>query len=201
MNPAKFVLKQAFPYILLACGLAGLIASLILTHDTLAISHNAHYVPSCNLNPVLSCGTVINANGDKILGLPYPFYGIGVFSVLIACGGGMLAGAKYKRWYWLTFQTFVTLGTIGAYALFLKSVYSIHALCPFCLSVDVATTTLFWYTTLYNLDNKVINLKQAWAKNLYKKIRAHHLDLLIFWFIIVIAFILHHFWYYYGKHL
>ncbi len=197
----KLSLKQAFPYILIVCGVIGIIASLILSHDTLAVSQNPHYIPACNLNPVLSCGSVINAPGDKILGLPYPYYGIGAFALLIGTGAGMLAGAVYKRWYWLTFQIFVTLGTIGAYSLLLKSIFKIHALCPFCLSVDIATTILFWYTTLYNIDNKVIVLKSEKAKAAYKWVRRHHLDLLVAWFLIAIALILKHFWYYYGKHL
>jgi uncharacterized membrane protein len=201
MNSAKLKLNSAFPYILLIGGLIGLIASLILTHDTLAIAHNSHYIPSCNLNPVLSCGNVINATGDKIFGLPYPYYGIAAFAALITVGAGMLAGSKLKRWYWIAFQTFITLGTIGAYALLFKSIYSIHALCPFCLSVDVVMTTVFWYTTLYNIDNKYIGTKKIHTANVYKWIRKHHLDLLITWFVLVIVFILHHFWYYYGKHL
>src|SRR5579875_1419951 len=138
----KFSLRQAYPYLLVIGGVIGLIASLILTHDTLSIAQNHHYIPSCNLNPVLSCGNVINAPGDTILGLPYPFYGIGVFAVLIGVGAGLFAGAKYKKWYWVTFQALMTFGTIGAYLLLIKSVFSIHSLCPFCLSVDVVTTTL-----------------------------------------------------------
>jgi uncharacterized membrane protein len=196
----KFSLKQAYPYIVVIGGVLGLIASLILSRDTLSIAQNRHYIPSCNLNPVLSCGNVINAPGDKILGIPYPFYGIGVFAVLIGAGAGLLAGAKYKKWYWVTFQSLMTLGTIGAYLLLIKSIYTIHSLCPFCLSVDVVTTTLFWYTTLYNFEN-IFRLSDNSSKRVFKWSRKHHLDLLIFWFLIVIGFILNHFWYYYGKHL
>jgi uncharacterized membrane protein len=194
-------LKKIYPYILVICGTIGLVASLVLSHDTLAVAQNSHYVPSCNLNPIISCGNVINAPGDKILGLPYPYYGIGVFAVLIGSGAGILAGAKYKKWYWLTFQTMMTLGTIGAYFLLLKSIFKIHSLCPFCLSVDVATNILFWYTSLYVIDTGIIVIKNKKFKNIYNWARKHHLDLLILWFVIVIAFILNHFWYYYGQHI
>ena len=160
MKIKKISLIKTYPYLLIIGGLIGLIASLILTHDTYAISLNHNYVPSCNLNPIISCGNVINAPGDKILGLPYPFYGIGVFPVLITLGVAMLAGAKLKRWFWLTFQVLISLGVAGAYALLLKSMFKIHSLCPFCLTVDVVTTTLFWYTTLYNFDNGIITIKK-----------------------------------------
>src|SRR5579884_892679 len=197
---ARLTLVKAFPYLLIIGGAVGLIASLILSHDTLAVAQNSHYVPSCNLNPVLSCGSVINAPGDKILGLPYPFYGIGVFAVLIGAGAGLLAGGRYRRWYWLVFQLMMTLGTIGAYLLLLKSIFKIHALCPFCLSVDVTTTILFWYSTLYNFDSGNLPLSEK-LKPYYRWVRRHHLDLLLLWFIIVTGLILKHFWYYYGKHL
>jgi uncharacterized membrane protein len=201
MTRTNLSLKKTFPYLMIVVATIGLIASLILSYDTLQISGNSHYTPICNLNPVLSCGSVINATGDKIFGLPYPYYGIAAFGVLLSAGVGILAGARMKRWYWLAFQGVVTLGTIGAYLLLLKSIFKIHALCPFCLTIDVVTTTLFWYTTLYNIDTGIIKIKNPKLKKAHKWARAHHLDLLILWFLIVIALILKHFWYYYGKHL
>ncbi len=201
MRSLKLSLDRAFPSLLVIGGLLGLLASLMLTYDTLKVGQNAHYIPSCNLNPVLSCGNVINTAGDKILGLPYPYYGIIVFAVILNTGVVMLAGAKLKRWYWLTFQAIFTLGTIGAYLLLLKSIYKIRALCPYCLSVDVVITILFWYLTLYSIDHTIIRIKNTKAKRMYKWVRLHHLDLLIVWFLIIIALIVKHFWYYYGKHL
>lgn len=201
MNLKKITLDKAFPYLLIIGGAIALIASFILTYDTLQIAQNPHYVPSCSLNPILSCGSVINAAGDKILGLPYPYYGIAAFGILLSMGFGMIAGAKYKLWYWRAFQIAITLGTIGAYFLLIKSIYKIHALCPFCLSVDAVTTTLFWYTTLSSFEKGVIPQSNKQVGKAYKWARTHHLDLLILWFVIVIGLILKHFWYYYGKHI
>jgi len=195
----RLTLQKVFPYLVVAGGIIGLVASFILTRDVLAILHNPHYVPACNLNPVFNCGKVINESHDTIFGVQLPIFGIGLFAVLIAAGAGMLAGAKYKRWYWLTFQTLMTLGTIGAYYLLAKSAFQIHALCPFCLSMDVVATTLLWYTTLYNIDTGAIRLRRAKAKAIYGWVRRHHLDILITWFLIVIGILLHQFWYYYGK--
>jgi len=201
MKWSDLSLVKVFPYLIVVVGLIGLFASFTLTYDTFKISQNAHYLPSCNLNPVLSCGNVINATGDKIFGLPYPYYGIAAFAVLLTVGVGMFAGAKFKRWFWMAFQIIATLGVLGAYGLLLKSIFKIHALCPYCLSVDIVTTTLLWYLTLYNIDTKVIKLNGTKAKKVYAWIRLHHLDLLILWFLIITALVIKHFWYYYGKHL
>ena len=201
MQSAKLSLPKVFPYLLLIGGLIGLFASLTLSYDTFKASQNAHYIPSCNLDPILNCGNVINTAGDTIFGLPYPYYGIGAFAILITVGSAMLAGAKFKRWYWLSFQAGVSFGFIGAYLLLLKSVYKIHSLCPYCLSVDVVITTLFWYVTLYNIDQKHLRLPKGKATQLAGWARRHHLDILILWFVIMIGLILKHFWYYYKNHL
>ncbi len=197
----KITLQKAFPYILTVGSALGLLASFILSYDTVKISQNSHYAPACNLNPVLSCGDVINASGDKILNVPYPFYGIAAFAALLAIAVVLLAGAQFKRWLWICLEIGGVLGLAAAYAMLIKSVYKIHALCPYCLTIDIETTTMVWYLTLYNIDNKYMTLPGTRAKQTYKWVREHHLDLLILWFLIIIGLVLKHFWYYYGKHL
>ncbi len=192
-------LEKVYPWLLTIGGIIGVVASLILAHDTLSIAKNPNYIPSCNLNPVISCGDVITFKGDSILGLPYPFYGIAAFAVLATVGVSLLAKAKYKRWFLATLWSGVSLGIIGAYYLLVKSMFEIHALCPYCLSVDAVTTTLFWYTSLYSIDHGLF--KKLRDRKGYTWVRKHHLDILLLWIILVIAFILNHFWYYYGKHL
>ncbi len=197
----KYTLNKVFPYILALVGIVGLVASLTLSYDTLSIAHNASYIPACNLNPVISCGSVINSKGDTILGLPYPFYGIAAFAVLLTVGVSMLAGAKFNKLYWRSFLTVISLGLIGAYGLLIKSVYSIHALCPYCLTIDFITTIMVWYSWLYALDNKIVVFKRFGLQKCYVWARRHHVDILVVWFVLIIVFLLHHFWYYYGKHL
>lgn len=201
VTPKRLTLPVVFPYLLIIGGVLGLLFSFILSHDTLQIALKPGYAPSCNFNPVLSCGSVIRAEGDTILGLPFPYYGIAAFTAILTAGVGMFAGAVYKRWYWLTFQTFAVLGFAGAIALLLKSMFVIHALCPFCLGVDLIVSILVWYLTLYNIDSGHIKLRSARLKKIYGWIRSHHLDLLVLWVLLVVVFILNHFWYYYGKHL
>lgn len=197
----NLTLSKVFPYLIAILAAIGLIASLILSYDTLSIAHNSHYVPSCNLNPVISCGSVINAKGDTIFGLPYPYYGIAAFGALLSAAVMVMAGGRPNKYFWRLFLSISGIGVVGAYALLLKSVYSIHALCPFCLSVDVVTTTTFWYSLLYCIDNKYLALKSKKLTRVYAWCRKHHLDLLLAWFLLVAAVLLHHFWYYYGKHL
>jgi hypothetical protein len=126
---------------------------------------------------------------------------LGAFPATAVVGGAILAGARFKRWFWLTLLGGYTLGLAFAYWLLYQSVYSIKALCPFCLTIDVVMTITWWYLALYIFDKKLIKLPKGKAQAAYGWVRRHHLDLLVLWYLIVIFFIMKHFWYYYGKHL
>ncbi|HEY1064206.1 MAG TPA: vitamin K epoxide reductase family protein, partial [Candidatus Saccharimonadales bacterium] len=93
------------------------------------------------------------------------------------------------------------IGGVG-YSLWLLwlSLFTVRALCPFCLAVDVVVFTVAWYITLYNIEKKNIVLPKS-LQGAGMFVRRHHLDILVLWFLLVAAFILNHFWYYFGKHL
>ncbi len=186
------------PYILIVGGLVGLISSFVLTYDKLEFLKNPNFVPNCDLNPVLSCGSVMVSKQGDAFGFPNPWIGLAGFSVIITIGMAILAGAKFKRWFWLGLQIGLALGLIFAGWLLYESIYNINALCPYCLAVDVALITMFWYNTLYLLETKLLVLPKSWTKSATFA-RRHHLDILIGTFVAIIAIILNHFWYYYGS--
>lgn len=194
-------LPKALPYILLIGGIIGYICSFVIMFDKVQILKNPHYIPSCSLNPVISCGTVMQSHQANVFGFPNPFIGLGAYVGLAVVGGAMLAGARFKRWFWLLLETGIVLGLGFAYWLLYESVYSIHALCPYCLGIDVVSIIMFWYVSLYAIDQKFIRLPKDPTQKAYGWIRRHHLDILIAWMLILIGLILKHFWYYYGQHL
>lgn len=200
MVKAKRALADNIAYILIICGLIILIASFALSVDVIKLLENPAYKPICDLNPVVSCGNVIQSKQGKAFGFPNPYIGLFAAGVLMTSGVALVAGNKLKRWYWLGLEFGSLLG-IGFIAwLFYQSLYKIHDLCPYCMTVWVATITTFWYVTLYNIDQKNILLPKKLFKP-YRWVRKHHLDLLILFFILIAIWVLHHFWYYYGKHL
>jgi uncharacterized membrane protein len=200
MATAKRTLLTVIPYILVVCGLIMLVASFELSVDKVKLLENPSTHLICDLNPIVSCGSVIESKQGTAFGFPNPFIGLFASGIVLATGAAMIAGAKFKRWYWLGLEvgTLFGMGFIGW--LFFETMYRIHALCPYCMAVWVATITTFWYVSLYNIDQKNIKLPRKLLKP-YGWVRKHHLDLLILIFIIIAAVILNHFWYYYGKHL
>ncbi len=195
----NWTVPKILPYILIIGGIIGYGCAFIIMFDKLKILDNPHYIPSCNLNPIISCGSVMQSKQATAFGFPNPFIGLGAFPVLAVIGAAMLAGAKFKRWFWLGLNAGLVFAIGFVHWLFFQSVYNIHALCPYCMAVWVICITTFWYVTLYNIDQEHIKLPKGRAQQAYAWIRRHHLDLLILWFLIIFGLILKHFWYYYGR--
>ena len=193
-------LTQSLPWILIIGGIIGLASSFVLTLDKLEFLKNPNFVPNCDLNPVLSCGSVMQSSQGTAFGFPNPWIGLAAFSVIITVGIAIVAGATFKRWFWLGLEIGMALGLLFAAWLLYESIYAINALCPYCLATDVAVLTMFWYTTLYLIDTKMLKLPRSLAKiTLFA--RRHHLDILVGVFVLIIVIILKHFWYYYGQKL
>ncbi len=201
MSIKKNGLNKSLSIIIIICATIGLIASLALSYDQIQILKNPNYRPSCDLNPIVSCGNVMQTSEGDVFGFPNPFIGLVAFGGLLAIGVGMLAGAKYKRWFMLSLEAGTIFGLIFVHWLFIESVYKIGALCPYCMAVWVITIISFWYITLYNIDNQYIVLKNKNLIKCYKWVRKHHLDIVVLWLLIIAALIIKHFWYYIGHHL
>jgi uncharacterized membrane protein len=199
-SPLPKTLPALLPWILIVGGAVGIISSFVLTWDKLQFLKNPNFIPNCDLNPVLSCGSVMVSDQANAFGFPNPWIGIAAFAVLITIGVAVLAGATFKRWFWLGLELGLALGLVFALWLLYESIYVINALCPYCLAVDVAVITMIWYTTLYLIDTKMLVVPQK-CRKLAAFARRHHLDILVAIFVIFIAIILNHFWYYYGQKL
>lgn len=191
-------LVQVLPYLFIVAAAVGLVASFVLSLDEIQLLKNPGFAPNCNLNPVLSCGSVMEAGQSAVFGFPNSWIGLVTFSVIMTIGVSMLAGAQFKRWFWLALEAGVVGGILFAYWMLFESIYRINALCPYCLSVDVVLTTTFWYLTLHNLGLSFDQLPKGVAR-ITDFARQHHLEILVSWFLIIIAIVLQHFWYYYGQ--
>jgi hypothetical protein len=115
--------------------------------------------------------------------------------MLFAFGLALLAGAKFKRWLWLT----INVGALGGFLffvyLFFQAVFRIHAICPFCFGIWMITPPVLWYTTLYNIREK--NLRLTFLKPKLKDgILKNHGQILFCWYLLVFLTLLTKFWYY-----
>lgn len=196
VKPSGRTLQETLPFIYIIGGVIGLFASFILTFDKFKLLENPNYIPNCNINPILSCGSVMKTWEASALGFPNSFLGIAGFAALVTVGVMLLAGAKkMPRWFWLGLELGSALGVILIHWLFVESVFHINALCPYCMVVWAVTIPIFWYTTLHNLRTGVI-ATPANLKRFVAFLQRHHGDVLFLWFLIIVGFIVNHFWYY-----
>lgn len=193
-------LTSGLPWILIVCGIIGLFCSFTLTMDKMEVLRNPNYRPICDLNPVLSCGSVMNSEQSSAFGFDNTFIGLAGFAVIVTTGVVLLAGAQLKRWFWVGLQGGLTFGVLFVHWLIFNSLYRINSLCPFCMAVWVITIIMFVYVTLYNIGHRHIILRERF-KPLYEFARKHHIDILLAWFLIIFILILNRFWYFYGPKL
>ena len=191
-------LNKVLPYILIAAGIIGIIASFILTYDKIHVLSDTGYEPSCNINPILSCGSVMKTEQASLLGVPNTIFGLIAYSMLLTFGFLLAGGAKVKKWVWIGAQIAATVGLVFMHYLFFQGVYRINAICPWCFVIWMITIPTFWYITLYNLREQNIKLPVRLSK-LSAFVQQHHSDILIVWYLIILGILLQHFWYYWST--
>lgn len=194
----KITLERFLPWLLIIAGTIALICSFVITLEKIHLLQDANYKPPCNLNPVISCSSVMASKQAATFGFPNPFLGLAAFAVLITLGVVLLSGSKLKRWLWWGLEAGTLFGVGFVHWLFFESVYRIQSLCPYCIVVWALTITTFWYVTLYNLQLSFDRLPPR-AQTVAAFARRHHLDILAIWLLTIAALILKHFWYYYGR--
>ncbi|MFI8827250.1 vitamin K epoxide reductase family protein [Streptomyces sp. NPDC053431] len=147
---------KAFAWLLVITGAAGLLASWVITLDKFKLLEDPNFTPGCSLNPIVSCGSVMKSEQASAFGFPNPMLGLVTYAVVVAIGVGLLAGARYRRWYWLGLNAGMLFGVGFCTWLMIQSLYVINALCLWCCLAWVATIVMFWYTTSHNVRHGVI---------------------------------------------
>lgn len=139
---------------MLISSLIGLVAALVLSVEALALAEDPFADLGCNINSVLSCGTVGASWQASLLGFPNSYLGLIAEPVVITLSVAALGGVRFPRWFMLSAQVVYFIGFAFALWLFYQSYFVIGALCPWCLTITVTTTLVFVSMTRINiLDN------------------------------------------------
>lgn len=128
--------------VVLILGAIGLVASATLTVERFRLLTDPGYTPSCSINPIISCGSVMVTDQAAIFGFPNPLIGIAAFSVIVVTGVLAAARVYLPRWYWLGQAIGTALGFVMINWLAFQSIYRIHALCPYCMVVWTITAPI-----------------------------------------------------------
>ena len=126
----------------LIAGAVGLVASMTLTVEKIGILLNPSYVPSCNIDPILSCGSVMRTPQASLLGFPNPLLGLVAFTIVVVTGLLAVTKVPLPQWYWVGLTVGVLVGAVFVHWLIFQSLYRIRALCPYCMVVWAVTIPL-----------------------------------------------------------
>ena len=135
--------RPASAWWILIAGVIGVLASADLLIEKIAMLKNPTYVPSCSINPVLACGSVINTSQASVFGPPNPLFGVIGFTVVIVTGVLAITKVALPRWYWVGLLSGVTAAVGFVHWLKYETLYEIGALCPYCMVVWSVTIPLF----------------------------------------------------------
>jgi len=176
----------------LIAGIVGLAASATLTVEKISMLKNPSYRPSCSINPVLSCGSVMVTPQASLLGFPNPLLGIAAFSVVVVIGVLAVAKVRLPHWFWVGLMIGTGVGVVFVHWLAYQSLYVIGALCPYCMVVWSVTIPLFVVAASIALrslaGNPVANAIYAWRWSI-----------VALWFTAVVLLILVRFWNYWST--
>ncbi|MFC4561867.1 vitamin K epoxide reductase family protein [Nocardiopsis mangrovi] len=187
------VISRALPWLLTAGGAIGLAAAGALLVEKVRVLQNPDHVPACSINPVLSCGTVMDTPQATAFGdIPNPVIGVACFAIVAAVGAALLAEGVFRRWFWLGLQAGTVFGAGFVHWLIFQSLYRIGALCPYCMAVWAVTVPVFWYVTLHNLRAGHLRVPPGLHRPLDALARNHTVVLTV-WAIAVAGAILHAF--------
>ena len=162
----------------------GLLASFVLSIESLELAKNSHAVLSCDFSSALSCSAVANHWSAAILGFPNSFIGVMTLPVMVTIAVALLAGTKFPRWFMFAAQIGVSVGFIFALWMFYMSFVEIGVLCPWCLTLDVGMLLIFGGMTRYNILTGVITGKKV------KKFVQNDYDIVLLMIIITLAVVM-----------
>jgi uncharacterized membrane protein len=191
-RPTRVVVGRASALWVLIAGVLGLAASVTLTIEKIEILIDPDYVPSCSLNPVLSCGSVMVTPQASAFGFPNSLMGIVAFSVVLVTGVLAITKVDLPRWYWVGLAIGSLLGTVFVHWLAWQSLYSIGALCPYCMVVWAVTIPLLVVATS-------IAAAPATSNGVVRALHTWRWSLVALWFTGLILLILVRFWDYWST--
>ncbi|MEU5403487.1 vitamin K epoxide reductase family protein [Streptomyces sp. NPDC005963] len=153
--------SRSLAWLLVITGAAGLLASWVITIDKFKLLEDPSFTPGCSLNPVVSCGNIMKSDQASVFGFPNPMLGLVTYAMVIAIGVALLAGARYRRWYWLGLNAGCLFGVGFCTWLMYQSLYNINSLCLWCSLAWVATIVMFCYVTVHNVRHRIVKVPEG----------------------------------------
>ncbi len=141
---------------LIIAGIVGWWAAFSLTLERFHLLQNPGSTPSCDFSPLVQCGKNLESWQGSLLGFPNPLLGVAGWIAPIVVGAGILAGARYARWFWLIFEVGMTAAFVFVVWLISQSIFVLGTLCPWCMVTWLVAIPSFYAVTLHVLRTGIL---------------------------------------------
>lgn len=156
------------------------LAALTLLIEKMHLLSDPHTSLSCDINPFISCGSVMMTWEASAFGFPNMALGLGGFAIMGAVGSLLISRARLPRW----FRWAVLLGLAFAFGfihfLAFSAVFVIRALCPWCMIVWAMTAPMFFAYLAHMIEEGDLPLPRPIAA-----LQRHWVLLTLLWYAIV----------------
>ncbi|MDO5672274.1 MAG: vitamin K epoxide reductase family protein [Actinomycetaceae bacterium] len=158
----------------LLTSLTGALASLALLMTELDHLKNPDQALSCNINPLIGCGSsLLTWQAHLLAGIPNSALGLVVFTICATLSILLLSKTRLPAWVWYAWGAGLSLGAAGIVWFLYQSVTVFKALCPYCMVVWAAIIVLW-----VHIGARAINLPRtpetthnppAWARFVWQQ--------------------------------
>lgn len=166
---------------------SGFIASFLLTIDKIKILKDAQFNPSCNINEVLNCKSVMLSKQAEVFGFPNSLIGIGAFAIFIAVAIAILGNVKFPRWFISIALGGTILGVIFSHWLAYQTTFVIGALCPYCMVAWFGNFLILSSLIQSKLESKSLEVEDESAKLVIARVSGFVPIFHILWLSLVIG--------------
>ena len=161
--------KNWLGHIIALLSTVGLVATFWQTAEKIQLLKYPEDPLSCNINPIVDCGSVLNDGLSAVFGVPNAMIGMVAFSILLTFGLLMMTGVKLTH----RAQQILVVLSLAMFAFsvwfFAASLYVIGKICIFCVAIWAATIPLTIvvngnYGNSVFPDLKLVQWKLNWFK-------------------------------------
>jgi uncharacterized membrane protein len=189
--------KVSYAKIIVFGSLIGLVASFWQAAERITMLKNPGIELSCNLSPVVDCGSVLGDRYAAVLGPPNAFIGMVVFTLLFAFGLQRISGGNWTKLVAKLAVIFSIIIFLFSVWFYLVSVYLIGKICIFCVFIWAVSMPIGIYGLKDYLENQ--KEKGRFSKSVSLFLQKHHFTLLVLTYATLITlFLLEFREYYFG---
>lgn len=145
---------------LIIAAIVGWIAAFALTVERLHLLADPDATASCDFSILVQCTANLESWQGSVFGFPNPILGLSGWIAPLVVAVGLLAGARFSRWFWLLFWAGMAFAFGFVIWLISQSIFVLSTLCPWCMATWAVTIPSFYAVTVHLFRSGVVPVSE-----------------------------------------